>query len=374
VSMTEKQSSVELNWIELLEQGYVFGIPCYFNGAFLSNTHRKDINSIRKGYIQRFPITLRQKIPYLFERSICTTGIRIEFMTDAMSMQVVSKISKLKHRENYSNMGQASLDIMVDGKLWMNFYPKWEDPDKIYLKADGQMHRICMVLPNYAGARIRKIILHDVTKVSQKSPPYLLENRPIVYYGSSITQGGCASRPALAYSHRLSETFCANYINLSISGNARGEPEIAEYVASFSHAIMFILDWGANLLEFEDDGLLEQRYEHFWRTIHNHNPDTPILFIGLQNFGYDVYSEPKIRDYIQQKRNFIQKQALEACEEINQSRKRKIFDYIDGTSIINTNSLELTIDGTHPSDAGHKTYAELLEWKIIDLLGNHIGD
>jgi lysophospholipase L1-like esterase len=370
--MVQLKSSVELNWSHLLEYGYVFGIPCYFNRTFLSNTTRREKNSVKRGILHRFPKELRRKFSYLHERSKCTTGVRIEFNSDAHSLKIISHLSRIKHRENYSNMAQACIDIIVDGNLWMNFYPKWDNPDKIYLKDDGKIHRICLVLPNYARVRLKKIILYGLTSVTEKTPPFLLENRPIVYYGSSITQGGCSSRPALAYFHRISETFCVNYVNLAISGNARGEPEFANYVASFSHAILFILDWGANLLEYKDDGLLEQRYEQFWRVIHKHNPDTPILFVGLQNFTSDLVTDQKFKDHIQNKRDFITQQSLQACKEINQTRKKKLFGYIDGTSIINTDSLDLTVDGIHPSDTGHKNYAELLEWKIIDLLGNHV--
>jgi len=370
--MDMQQSTLELNWIQLLEQGYVYGIPSFYNDKFLSGTSRKDIQLVKRGILHRFPQSLRHKYSYLHERSICTSGIRVEFVSDAKSIQIISKLTKLKHRENYSNMAQACMDILIDGKFWLNFYPKWDNPEKIFLMDDGSSHRITLVFPNYAGLRLQKLILHDTTSITQKTPSFLLENRPIVYYGSSITQGGCASRPALAYAHRLSETFCINYVNLAISGNARGELALAEYVASFSHAALFILDWGANLLDYQDGDLLEQRYEDFWRTIHEKNPNTPILFVGLQNFSFDVSSDPAFREYIQQKRDFITEKALAACNEVNQQKKQKIFDFIDGTTIINTNSLDLTLDGVHPSDTGHRTYAELLEWKIIDLLGNHV--
>jgi lysophospholipase L1-like esterase len=370
--MEIKSSSCELTWTQLLEKEYVFGIPLFYNKQFLPQTTRKDIKSISCGTIHRFPDYLRKQFPYLDEKSRCTSGIRVEFNTDAQSIQILSKITKIKHRENFSNMAQAGIDVMVDGNFWMIYYPKWENAERIYLRDDGNFHRISLVLPNYAGIRLKKIILDKATNITPRTPKYLLDNRPIVYYGSSITQGGCASRPALAYSQRLSDTFCMNYVNLSISGNARGELELAKYVAEFTHAALFILDWGANLLDSEWGDTLEDRYEPFWRTIYNKNPQTPILFIGLQNYSRDLASEPCMRNRIQIKREFIQQKAILACNEINQEKKRKIFDYIDGTSIIDTESLDLTLDGVHPNDIGHKKYADLLEWKIIDLLGNHV--
>lgn len=370
--MENQPSTLEFTWSQLLEHGHVYGIPMFYNGKFHGVTLRKNMKLINRGVLHRFPDNLRKKFRYLNERSRCTSGIRVEFNTDANSLLILSKITRIKHRENYSNMAQAGVDILVDGDFWMNFYPKWENPEKIYLHQDGESHRISIVFPNYAAFRLQKIILHNSTGITPRSPEYLLENRPIVFYGSSITQGGCASRPALAYPHRLSDTFCMNYVNLSISGNARGEPELAEYVAGFAHAAMFILDWGANLLDLQWGDLLEERYENFWRIIHTRNPETPILFVGLQNYSHDLISGPIYRDRIQNKREFIQEQAIAACNEINPKIGRKIFDYIDGSSIISTKSLDMTLDGVHPNDMGHKTYAEMLEWKIIDLLGNHL--
>ncbi len=370
--MCAEQMVCELTWSQILAKGYVFGIPFLHNGKFNDGTSNRDVRSIQRGVIHRFPHTLRRSLPYLYERSRCTSGIRIEFTTDAKSIQIVSKITYMKHRENYSNMAQGVIDLLVDGKIWSHYYPKWENPDKIYLPSSGS-HRISLILPTYAGIQISRIILHNLTELSNRSPNYLLENRPIVYYGSSITQGGCSSRPSLSYPHQLSEIFCMNYVNLGISGNAHGESEIAQYISSsFSYAAMFVLDWGANLLDPQWENLLEQRYEPFWRIIHKSNPNIPILFVGLQNYSYDVSSEPETRARIQQKREFIQASAMKACVEINQDGKRKLFDYIDGTTIIDTTHLDLTVDGVHPNDIGHKIYAELLEWKIIDLLGNHI--
>jgi len=366
------KSSLELTWIQLLEKGYVYGIPSFFNGKFLDRTPKKDIKSIQRGFLHRFPTTLRKQFLYLKERSHSTSGIRVEFSTDAQSIQIFSKITKIKHRENFSNMAQGCMDLLVDGKFWVNYYPRWHCPDRIIFPNDHLLHRISLVFPNYAGLILHKIVLHNVENLSNRIPPFLLENKPIVYYGTSITQGGCASRPALAYSHQLSEIFCMNYVNLSISGQARGEPEMARFIASFKHAALFILDWGANLIEPPWKGLLEERYEQFWRIIFEQNPHIPILFVGLQNYSYDVSSEPAFRSYIQQKRDFIKNTALKACHEINSKSNRKKFDFLDGTSIINTSTLGMTLDGVHPNDLGHKIYAELLEWKIIELLGNHI--
>ena len=80
---------------------------------------------------------------------------------------------------------------------------------------------------------------------SWKSPtPYVVE-KPIVFYGSSITEGGCASRVTNAYPALLSKWLNADYINLGFSGSAKGEIPVAEFIAEQSMSA-FVYDYDHN--------------------------------------------------------------------------------------------------------------------------------
>ncbi|MBD3351060.1 MAG: hypothetical protein GF364_06205, partial [Candidatus Lokiarchaeota archaeon] len=239
-------------------------------------------------------------------------------------------------------------------------------PNRIILPKSNHKRRITLVLPTYAPCKIRSIILEKVKgeKPVERYDNFKGKGKPVIFYGSSITQGGCTSRPALAYPQLLSEKIGFDYLNFGISGAGFGEPEMADFISSFNHASLFILDWGANLLKPEYQDLLERRYEPFWRKIHKQNPKTPILFIGLQNYYQELIEAPITRAYIRYKRDFIEKKANEACLEINKTNESSLFTYMKGTEILGLEDIGNTVDGVHPNDLGHKKYAEIIEKKI----------
>ncbi|MHA1339420.1 MAG: SGNH/GDSL hydrolase family protein [Promethearchaeota archaeon] len=367
--------NIELGWKSLLQKDFVYGIPNFFNGEFLNEKKgswfsKKDEKNILKGKIQRFPEKLIKKLPYLKSRSICTAGVRVEFMTSAEKMEINAIFPKIGRMNNMSSIAQRSIDILVDGKVWTLVYPyESKFSNKFFLPKDKKMHRITLVFPNYAPCILKKIKLYRCNEdfPTKRSVPFAKDGKPIIFYGSSITQGGCTSRPSLAYTYQICERLGVNYVNLGISGAGRGENEMAEYISSFKHATLFVLDWGANLLHPKFKNLLEQRYQSFWEKIHSENPKTPILFIGLQNYFHELV-DPLAAIYIENKRKFIENQVLENCMKKILKEKLSLFDYIDGESLINLSELEMTVDGVHPNDLGHRKYAEVMEFKIVELL------
>jgi len=369
--------NLELSWKNLLEHNFVYGIPNFWNGNFVNGKlndwfSEKDKNNILKGEINRFPIKLIKKLPYLKSRSVCTAGIRIEFMTSAQKIEVDLYFPKVGKMNNMSRTAQCGMDVLVDGKVWTMICPyEKKFPNKFYLPQDKEKHRITLVFPNYSPCILKKIKLYNCSEdfPEERNIPFIKNGKPIIYYGSSITQGGCTSRPSIAYPYQISETLTTNFINLGISGAGRGEPEMADYIASFEHSCLFVLDWGSNLLQPQFKDLLEKRYKPFYEKIHNQNPKIPILFIGFQNYYHEL-TDPIAASYIKSKRKFVEKQVLEICMKKLKDEEKNLFGYIDGDSLINLSELEMTVDGVHPNDIGHKKYAEIIEWKIIELLSD----
>ena len=76
------------------------------------------------------------------------------------------------------------------------------------------------------------------------APEYRIK-KPVVYYGSSITQGGCASKPGSSYESILSRRFDCDYINLGFSGTAKGEDEIVDYIKGLEMSV-FVMDYDHN--------------------------------------------------------------------------------------------------------------------------------
>src|SRR5208283_5052762 len=99
--------------------------------------------------------------------------------------------------------------------------------------------------------------------------------RPVVFYGTSITQGGCASRSGMSYQAILGRMLNIDFVNLGFSGNGMGEPEMAQAVGDID-AACYVLDFGQNNQKVE---ALEKVYAPFLATLRAKHPDTPILAI-----------------------------------------------------------------------------------------------
>src|SRR6185436_14505138 len=96
--------------------------------------------------------------------------------------------------------------------------------------------------------------------------------KPIVFYGTSITQGGCASRPGMVHTAILGRRLDRPVINLGFSGNGRMEPEMARLLAELDPAV-YVIECLPNMSAKE----VEERTEPLVRSIRTARPKTPIL-------------------------------------------------------------------------------------------------
>ena len=102
---------------------------------------------------------------------------------------------------------------------------------------------ITLYLPLYMPVKVLGIGVDTEARVAPAKPFALA--KPVVFYGTSITQGGCASRPGMSYEAILGRRLNIDFVNLGFSGNGLGEPEVARAVAEID-AAGFVLDFGAN--------------------------------------------------------------------------------------------------------------------------------
>ena len=109
------------------------------------------------------------------------------------------------------------------------------------------------------------------------APKEYKHKKPVLFYGSSITQGGCASKPGDDYINRLSRMLDTDYINLGFAGNARAEKVIADYIAE-QDASVFVLDYDHNAPSVE---YLRDTHFALYETVRKANPSTPIVMMTL---------------------------------------------------------------------------------------------
>lgn len=200
-----------------------------------------------------------------------------------------------------------------------------------------------LFLPLYNGVKDFKLGIPGNYFLKKDS---LYENqKPIVFHGTSITQGGCASRPGNCHTSLILRHFNRPVINLGFSGNGRMEPEVIQLVAELD-AALFVIDCHKNMTVEE----VRERMEPSIRKLKITHPDTPVLVIEETSI-YDIY--PSERGKI----------TKEAIENLQKEGFKNIY-YLPGNNLLGHDS-EGTVDTIHPNDLGFSRMAEDIENFII---------
>lgn len=215
---------------------------------------------------------------------------------------------------------------------------------------DGRMHTYTIHFPLYNTVSSLEIGLQAGAEL--EAGEEYLPMAPVVYYGSSITQGGCASRPGNAYQNIISSRSNMDHINLGFSGSARGEEVMARYIASLNMSV-FVMDYDHNAPTCAH---LEATHEPFFRIIRAAHPTLPIILVSKPDARADEDTAAR--------RHVIYSTYHHAllCGDRHVS-------FVDGWSFFEPAYHDLcTVDGCHPNDAGFIGMARVLGREISRVL------
>lgn len=284
-----------------------------------------------------------------------TAGGRVRFKTDSPYVAIHSKMHGIGKMPHFALTGSAGFDLYVledVERYFKTFVPPFDIQDgyeSIIYFGSSEMREVTINFPLYSGVSELYIGLRQGAFVGEGKN--YKTDQPIVYYGSSITQGGCASRPGNSYESIVSRRLDADYINLGFSGNAKAEPEIAEYISKLDMSV-FVYDYDHNAPTIEH---LENTHEKMFCLIREAKPDLPIVLM----------SRPKYRltDYEKQRFDIIKK----TYENAVATGDTNVY-LIDGGTLMALAKNEGTVDDCHPNDLGFasmaKAVGDLLE-KIL---------
>lgn len=183
----------------------------------------------------------------------------------------------------------------------------------------------------------------DVRKAPSWGPG---QRKPIVFYGTSIQQGACASRPGMVHSSILGRRFQFPHINLGFSGSGRMEPEMATLLAELDPSI-YVLDCLPNM----NDKEVTERVEPFVKTLRAAHPQTPIVLVEDRNYS-DAFLIGSKRQ-----RNESSQAALRAAHQRLKDGGIKNLHYIPAAKLLGDDN-EGTVDSSHPSDLGFMRQAD----------------
>ncbi|MBO5069638.1 MAG: hypothetical protein J6C37_04670, partial [Roseburia sp.] len=196
----------------------LFGVPC------LEQT----------GKVQRLPESLMQKLHNLELFGRRCPGARLCFRTNSPKVQIKITLETLSVDIWMSILSCQSAFVLVGERSSAHFagvvFPQNYDA-KIFegtIQKSDEMEDITIFLPRNEGVADVEIGICD-DAIIEAPTPYVNE-KPVVYYGSSITEGGCCSNMFNVYNAILSNRLNLDYYNFGFSGNAKGEPEVADYI------------------------------------------------------------------------------------------------------------------------------------------------
>lgn len=279
-----------------------------------------------------------------------TAGGRIRFKTDSPYIAINVKYGYITRLPHFSLTGTASFDIYVDEKYHGTFVPPKNIIDSyegLLELGDRREREITLNFPLYSEVKELYIGLDGASFI--QPPKKYTQEKPFVFYGSSITQGGCASRPGMAYPSLVCRRLNANHINLGFSGSARAEDEISEYISKLDMSI-FVYDYDHNAPSFEH---LAATHEKMFKKIREQNPDLPIVFMS-------VTSMPRFRDNPEKRKEII----FATYQNAKATGDNNVY-FIDGEEIRTAYDNEGAVEGVHPSDLGFYFIANAVQ-KVLE--------
>ena len=272
-----------------------------------------------------------------------TAGGRVRFRTDStyVAIHYIGTMGKMPH---FAFTGSCGFDMYVGDRFQGEYVPpigKDKGYESIIEFGGREMREITINFPTYSFVEELYIGLDEKATIEAPTP-YRVE-KPVVYYGSSITQGGCSSRPGTCYEPYITRRFDCDHINLGFSGNARGEDEIANYIADLDMSL-FVYDYDHNAPTVEH---LAETHERMFGIIREKNPDLPIIMMSRPRFYLCSHEEKRLEIIKKTYENAI-------------ANGDKNVYFIDGRDLCKICGNEGTVDGCHPTDLGFFSMAQTL--------------
>jgi lysophospholipase L1-like esterase len=213
-----------------------------------------------------------------------------------------------------------------------------------------------LYFPLYNGVTSVEIGLSKDSRLN-KAPAYPPgHDRPIVFYGTSITQGGCASRPGMVHTAILQRRLDCSVINLGFSGNGKMEPEVTDLLAEIDAAV-YVIDCLPNM----DGKAVSERTEPLVRQLRAARPLTPILLVEDREFA-DAWVAAS-----RKQRNEENRKELWAAYQRLLASGVGGLHYLPGSRLLGEDR-EDTVDGSHPTDLGFMRQADAFEPALRTLL------
>ena len=294
-----------------------------------------------------------------------TAGGQVRFSTNSKKILVKVELAGRSNMYHMPATGQSGFDLYVRDYGVQRYirttrfaHDSVNYQYELYKSDESKFHNFTLNFPLYNGVKSLQIGIEQGSIL--QAPPAFSFNGKIVIYGTSITQGGCVTRPGMAYSNILSRKLDAQFINLGFSGNGKGEPALANLINQITDVSFIILDYEANAGK-----TIKNSLDPFIEILREKHPETPILIMSKIKYASYYKGSPnnklyyELRDFQQ---NLVDERVAAGDENIY---------FLDGSKVLGDDYYECAVDGVHPSDLGSDRIANALLTKIQDILSKY---
>lgn len=315
----------------------------------------------RLRWFDRLPSSAEGKVtPAVWNLSRDSSGMMVRFKTDSEAISVHYKLSKaVLAQPHMPATGVSGIDLYArdtDGKWkWVQVTkPTSQEVTAEIIKGLAPGYReYAAYLPLYNGVEFLKIGVTKGSKFEGLAP----REKPIVFYGTSITHGACASRPGMVHTGILGRHLDTPVVNLGFSGNGRMDAAVGEYLTQID-AAAYVIDclpnMNANDVTAKCIPLVKQ--------IRAAKPETPIVLVEDRRNTND-WIVPARHEF-----HTKNHEALKAAYAQLQADGVKNILYIEGDHLYGDDT-EGATDASHASDLGFMRQAEVFEPVLRKALG-----
>ena len=305
------------------------------------------------GKYRRLPESVAKAVsPGVLGLHAHTAGGRVRFVTDSPYVAINVKMGDVGKMPHFALTGSAGFDIYIDNTFWKSYVPPFDIVDSyesLRELPNGDLREITINFPLYSEVKELYIGVREGS-VIKKASPYK-NDKPVVYYGSSITQGGCASRPGSSYQAFVSRALNIDYINLGFSGCAKAEDEIIEYIKSLPMSV-FVYDYDHNAPTLEH---LKKTHEKMFKAVREAQPELPIIMM-VRPKHHLMGEEPKRLEVIKN-----------TYENALKNGDKNVY-FIDNKALTKLCLADGLVDSNHPTDFGFYSMAEAVISVLKDII------
>ncbi len=341
-----KAAAAELVWYDVTD----FGVE----GRILPEQERLS-------WFDRFPKSAEGVVPKaVWSLSRDSAGMMARFRTDATSIHVHYKVTKPKlGMAHMPATGVSGVDLYARDAAGKWKWVQVAKPETQEVKVEvikglaPGLREMAAYLPLYNGVEFLKIGVPKSSRFEGLPP----RQKPIVFYGTSITHGACASRPGMVHTAILGRRLDTPVVNLGFSGNGRMDAGVGEYLIQLD-AAAYVIDCLPNM----QPGDVTAKCEALVKQLRVAKPATPIVLVEDRRFTNDWITPEKHAFHT------ANHAALRAAYDRLIADGQKQLYYIQGDHLYGDDT-EGATDASHASDLGFMRQAEIFEPVLRKALG-----